>query len=82
MPSEHTKILEFNQYQKPVKGPFIIYEDLECLTKNFGECKNNPENSSTSKVDEHFSSGSLISTYHHLIAQKINMMYAEVKIVR
>ena len=52
------------------------------FNKKFGECKNNPENSSTSKVDEHFSSGSLISTYHHLIAQKINMMYAEVKIVR
>ena len=39
MPSEHTKILEFNQYQKPVKGPFIIYEDLECLKKNLVNVK-------------------------------------------
>ena len=28
MPSEDTKILEFNQYQKSDKAPFIIYADL------------------------------------------------------
>ena len=33
MPSEDTKILEFNQYQKSDKAPFIIYADLECLTE-------------------------------------------------
>ena len=26
-PSEGTKILEFNQFQKPDKEPFIIYKD-------------------------------------------------------
>ena len=31
MPSENTNILEFNQYQKSDKGPFVIYSDLECL---------------------------------------------------
>ena len=31
MPSEDTEILEFNQYQKFDKVPFIIYADLECL---------------------------------------------------
>ena len=30
MPSEVTKILEFNQYQRSDKSPFIIYADLEC----------------------------------------------------
>ena len=30
MSSEDTKILEFNQYQKSDKAPFIIYADLEC----------------------------------------------------
>ena len=30
VPSESTKILEFNQYQKPNKVPFIIHADLEC----------------------------------------------------
>ena len=31
MPSEDTKILEFNQYQKSDKAPFIIYADLEYI---------------------------------------------------
>ena len=31
MPSECTKILEFNQYQKSVKTAFIIYADLEYI---------------------------------------------------
>ena len=31
MSSEDTKILEFNQYQKSDKAPFIIYADLECI---------------------------------------------------
>ena len=31
MASEDTKILEFNQYQKSDKVPFIIYADLECM---------------------------------------------------
>ena len=30
MASEDTKILQFNQYQKSGKAPFIIYADLEC----------------------------------------------------
>ena len=31
MPSEDTKILEFNEYQKSDKALHIIYRDLECL---------------------------------------------------
>ena len=31
LPSEDTKILEFNQYQIPDKTRFIIYADFECL---------------------------------------------------
>ena len=40
MPSEDTKILEFNQYQKSVKSPFSIFADLGCLIgKNDGSKK-------------------------------------------
>ena len=53
MPSEGTKILEFNQYEKSDKAPFIIYADLECLKENIDGCKNNPENSSATKVGKH-----------------------------
>ena len=31
MPSEVTKILELNEYQKSDKEPFIIYADLESI---------------------------------------------------
>ena len=44
MPSEDTKILEFNQYQKSDKAPFVIYADLECLIEKTDGCKNNSEN--------------------------------------
>ena len=57
MPSDDTKILEFNQYQKSDKVPFIIYADLECIIEKIDGCKNNPENLSTIKVSEHIPSG-------------------------
>ena len=43
MPSEDTKRLESNQYQKSDKAPFIIYADLECIIEKTDGCKNNPE---------------------------------------
>ena len=62
MPSEDTKILEFNQYQKSDKALFVIYEDLECLIEKIDGCKNNPENSYASRVGEHIPSSLSMST--------------------
>ena len=62
MPSEDTKILEFNQYQKSDKAPFIIHGDIECISEKNNRCKNNPENSSTTKVCKHIPSGFSMST--------------------
>ena len=56
IPSEDTEILEFNQYQKPDKAPFAIYADSEFLIENMVGCKNNPENSFTTKVGQHIPS--------------------------
>ena len=53
MTSEDTKILEFNQYQKSDKAPFIIYADLECLIEKIDGRKNNPETLFTTKASEH-----------------------------
>ena len=55
--SEDTKILEFNQYCKSDKAAFMIYTDLESLIIKIDGCKNNPEESSTTKVSEHIPSG-------------------------
>ena len=49
IPSEETKKLEFNQYQKSDKAPFIIYADLQCLIEKIDECSNSTENSPTTK---------------------------------
>ena len=57
MPSDDTKITEFNQNQKSDKAPFIIYADLECVIEKTDGCKNNPENLSARKGREHISSG-------------------------
>ena len=57
IPSEDIKILEFNQYQKSDKAPLVIYADLECLIEKIDGCKNNPENSPTTKVSKHIPSG-------------------------
>ena len=56
MPFEGTKILELNQYQKSDKVPYIIYAHLECLIEKIDGCKNNPENSLTTKLGEHIPS--------------------------
>ena len=45
---EDTDILQFNQYPKPDKAPFIIYVDLEFLIETINGRKSNLENSSTS----------------------------------
>ena len=62
MRSEDTEVLEFNQYQKSDKAPFIIYADLECIIEKIDGCKNNPDNSTATKVSEHIPSGFSMST--------------------
>ena len=62
MPSENTTILEFNHYQKSDRAPFTIYADLEYIIEKIDGCKNNPENSSTTKVSKHIPSGFSMST--------------------
>ena len=62
MPSGKENILEFNQYMKSDKMPYIFYADMESLIRNIDGCVNNPENSSTTKNGEHIPCGYLMST--------------------
>ena len=62
MPSDDTKILEFNHYQKYDKAPFIIYTYLECIIEKTDESKKISEKPSTTKVSKHILSGFSIST--------------------
>ena len=60
--SEDTKLLQFNQYKKRDKLPFIVYADIECLIEKIDGRKKNAENSFTTKVREHIPSGFSMST--------------------
>ena len=62
MPSEDTKVLEFNHYQKSDKVAFIIYEDFKYIIEKIDGYKNNPQNLSTKKVIGHIPSGFSMST--------------------
>ena len=47
MPSPNNNIIKYNQGEKSLELPFIIYADLECLLKKIDTCQNNPDLSST-----------------------------------
>ena len=62
MPSPNNNIIKYNSGEKSLELPFIIYADLECLFKKIDTCYNNPELSSTTKINQHVPSGYLIYT--------------------
>ena len=57
MPSKKNKILEFKQYVKSNKMPYFTYVDIGLLIRKTDGCVNNPEKSSTMKIDEHIPCG-------------------------
>ena len=75
IPSEDTKILEFNEYQKLDKAPCIIYADLECIIEMIDGSKNIHENSSAAKVSKHIPSGFSINVYNIKIIGNKNDAY-------
>ena len=63
MPNESNKIIKYNQGEKSIKSPFIIYADLECLLEKISTCYNNPEKSSTTEINKHTPSGYSLFTH-------------------
>ena len=49
MPKWFEKLLKYNPIEKPLRAPFAIYLDLECLVKKEESRQNNPEKSYTEK---------------------------------
>ena len=62
MPTKDNNIIKYNRREKSLKLPFVIYADLECLLKRISPCENNPNESSTTKINKHTSSGYSIFT--------------------
>ena len=64
-----------------IKHYFDIYTDHECLIEKIDRCNNNAENSSTTKVGEHISSGFSMSAVSSFKSLEKCIMYTEVKII-
>ena len=63
MPNEDNKILKYSHGEKSMKTPFIIYADLESLLEKMNICYDNPEKSSTNKINKHTPSGYSLFTH-------------------
>ena len=57
MPEKYDKTLKYNEGEKSMRLPFIIIADLQCLLEKTNTCHNNPEKSSTTKINKHTPSG-------------------------
>ena len=62
MPTKDNNIIKYNHGEKSMKVPFIIYADLECLLEKMSTCINNPNESSTTKINKHTPSGYSVFT--------------------
>ena len=63
MPQEYNKTLKYNEGEKSMKSPFIIYADLEYLLEKINLCHNNPKKLSTTKTNKHIPSGYSLFTH-------------------
>ena len=55
--------------------PFTIYADFECLLEKISTCQNNPNKSSTTKINKHTSSGYSIFTHCSFNESKNKLNY-------
>ena len=63
MPNENNKIIKYNQGEKSIKLPFIIYADLEYLLEKMSTCYNNLKESSTTEINKHTPSSYSLFTH-------------------
>ena len=58
-----------------MKVPFIIYANLESLLEKVNTCHNNPEKSSTTKINKHTPSGYSLFTHFSFDTTKNKLDY-------
>ena len=61
--------------EKSIKLLFVVYADLECLLEKMSTCYNNPEESSTTKINKHTPSGYSIFTHCSFDKSKSKLNY-------
>ena len=63
MPTKDNNIIKYNQGEKSIKLPFVVYADLECLLEKMSTCQNNPNELSTTEINKHTPSGYSLFTH-------------------
>ena len=75
MPTKDNNAIKYNHGEKSMKLPFVIYPDLECLLEKMSTCINNPNKSSTTKINKHTPSGYSIFTHCSFDESKNKLNY-------
>ena len=75
MPTKDNDAIKYNHGEKSKKLPFVVYADLECLLEKISTCYNNPEESSTTKINKHKPSGYSIFTHCSFNKSKNKLNY-------
>ena len=75
MPTKGNNIIKYNQGEKSINMPFTIYADLDCLLEKMGTCQNNPNKSSTTKINKHTPLGYSIFTHCSFNESKNKLNY-------
>ena len=75
MPTKNNNIIKYNHGEKSMKLTFVIYADLECLLEKISTCINNPNESSTTKINKHTPLGYSIFTHCSFDKSKNKLSY-------
>ena len=75
MPIKGNNTIKYNHGKKSMKLQFVIYADLECLLEKTTTCQNNPNKSSTTKINKHALSGYSIFTHCSFDESKNKLNY-------
>ena len=75
MPTKNNHIIKYNHGEKSITMTFTMYVDLECLPEKMSTCQNNPNKSSTTKINKHTPTGYSIFTNCSLDESKNKISY-------
>ena len=79
LPTRNINIIKYNHGEKSMKLPFVIYADLQYLLEKMRACTNNPNESSTTKINKHVPSGYSIFTHCSFDESKNKLNYYRCK---
>ena len=75
MPTKDNNTIKYNHGEKSMKLAFVIYADLEYLLEKMSTCQNNPNKSSTTKINKHTPSGYSIFSHCSFDESKKELNY-------